>query len=592
MKNMKSRQSVKYFLAIAVASVMCFLGVRHLATSMQSVWAGETDVIAIQEGASVRAVQGSSGIRFQGKINKAYLEQLESKSDVSKVTYGILITPRYYLDHVSEFTIDALSAKYARDPYLKISAEHIIDNGAVYEFRCAMTDLSVNAFEWEFAARSYIEVVYENGTIEYIYSNLDDNSNVCSVKDVAKAALEDTGKNYTEEEKLLLKNYIREDVLDQVYVSSVNGNDNNYGTEEAPYATLSQALASVADNGVIVICDSYVVSPSFDWKETEKTITITGDADADVETLSFAFKTDNVELGNHVTFDNLKLVFAKNANVFANGHTLVIAGGVTIDSPINLYGGANNKTVESTNITVMSGNYDKIYGGGNGGLVLGNTNVVVGGNVNSNIDVSDHNISNKVYGGSKNSIVVGDTNVTIQDSAQTSVVYGGGVGGASKVIGTCHVNVNGGNVMGYYGGSDSGVVYNTVLKMTSGTVEQIFGGCQGISMKGNTSVTITGGTVTRRIYGGCYNETVGISSSSYQTEYFVTGNTTVTIGGGITYTHSNWVDSKIGAGSRHSTNHDAENAELWIETETLYNNLKSYMSANDYDELYVAGVKK
>ena len=591
---MKNKQNVKYFLAIAVASVICFFGVQQFATNIQSVWAGNTDVIAIQESASVRVVQDSSGIRFQGEINKAYLEQLENKSDVSKVTYGILITPRYYLDQVSEFTIDALSAKYAQDPYLKIPAEHIIDNGDVYEFRCAMTDLTVNAYEWEFAARSYIEVVYENGTIEYIYSDFAEGANVRSIKNVAKAALEESGNNYTEEETLLLKNYIREDVLDEVYVSSINGNDKNYGTEEAPYATLSQALDSVANNGVIVICDSHIVSPAFEWKDSAKTITITGDADTNVETLSFAFKTGNVELGNHVTFDNLKLVFAKNANVFANGHTLVIAEGVTIDSPINLYGGGNNTTVESTNITVLSGNYDKIYGGGNDGLVLGNTNVVVGGNVNSNINVADHSLTNKVYGGSYNSVVGGNTNVTIQDSAQTSVVYGGGVGGASKVNGTCFVNVNGGNVMGYYGGSDEGVVYNTVLKMTAGTTEQIFGGCYGISMKGNATVTITGGTITRRIYGGCYNETSGLT---YDTEYFVTGNTTVSIGGTTNYTHSGSAETAISAGSRHSTNHDKEVATLKIETETLYNKLENYigcslLKVSGYDDLYVAGVKK
>lgn len=205
---MNKRKNIRYFLTIVLVGMMCFWGVQHFATSMQSVWAGETDTISIQEGASVRVVQGSSGIRFKGTINKNYLQQLVSTSGVSKVTYGILITPMYYLNHVSDFTVDALSAKYVHDPYLKIPAEHIIDNGDFYEFRCAMTGLSVDAYEWEFAARSYIEVVHENGTIEYIYSNFDESANVRSIKSVAQATLKDTEKNYTDNEKLILNNYV------------------------------------------------------------------------------------------------------------------------------------------------------------------------------------------------------------------------------------------------------------------------------------------------------------------------------------------------------------------------------------------------
>lgn len=322
-----------------------------------------------------------------------------------------------------------------------------------------------------------------------------------------------------------------------------------------------------------------------------KTVTIKGG------TLNLSEISEFQVLGN-LTFKNTKLV-VNGTTIYANGNELVVSNDVTFDGTVSaIYGGGKENASWSTNLTLLAGNYTEIYGGSNGGVVLGDTNVTVGGNVNSGITVSDHSIANRIYGGGYNAVVSGDTHVTIQDSAQTSVVYGGGNGVDSKVSGTCYVNANGGNVMGYYGGSYQGVVSNTVLNMTAGTAEQIFGGCQLTSMTGDVNVTITGGTITRRIYGGCYNE-VSRSGLSFTwgSDYFVTGNTTVTIGGQAEYTHTGDDETAISAGSRHKTNHSAEVATLNVETESLYSKLKNYMgqtlmSIEAYDNLYVAGVKK
>lgn len=323
-----------------------------------------------------------------------------------------------------------------------------------------------------------------------------------------------------------------------------------------------------------------------------KTVTIQGG------TLNLSEISEFQVLGN-LTFKNTKLV-VNGTTIYANGNELVVSNDVTFDGTVSaIYGGGKENASWSTNLTLLAGNYTEIYGGSNGGVVLGDTNVTVGGNVNSGITVSDHSIANRIYGGGYNAVVSGDTHVTIQDSAQTSVVYGGGNGVDSKVSGTCYVNANGGNVMGYYGGSYQGVVSNTVLNMTAGTAEQIFGGCQLTSMTGDVNVTITGGTITRRIYGGCYNEAdVDLFSTTYYTEFFVTGNTTVHVGGTANYTHSGSLESAICAGSRHNKNHAEENAVLDIETNTLYENLESYIGSSlleidpGYDTLYVAGVKK
>ena len=278
---------------------------------------------------------------------------------------------------------------------------------------------------------------------------------------------------------------------------------------------------------------------------------------------------------------------------------MTVSATVKTDGYISeIYGGSNGGMVEKTNLTLLAGNYTNIYGGGKNDTVLGNTNVYVGGSVNSSIDVSDHGISERVFGGSNNGSVLGDTNITIADDAKSSVVYGGGNGADSIVKGSTNVTVNGGSVMGYYGGSYAGTVYNCNLVMNDGYVEQIFGGCQNTSMTGDTNITVNGGKVTRRIYGGCYNEAdyAIFSGPDYFTDYFVNGNTTVTIGANANYTHSGSQECAISAGSRNDINHTEENATLKFENKTVYNNIKSYvgsslMDVDGYDSLYVAGTK-
>lgn len=263
-----------------------------------------------------------------------------------------------------------------------------------------------------------------------------------------------------------------------------------------------------------------------------------------------------------------------------------------------IYGGSNGGVVKETSLTLLSGDYTNIYGGGKNDTVLGDTNLYIGGNVNSSIDVSDHGISERVYGGSNNGSVLGNTNVIIADNAKSSVIYGGGNGADSIVKGSANVTVNGGHAMSYYGGSYEGTVYNSNVVMNAGDVEQIFGGCQNVSMTGNANITINGGTITRRIYGGCYNEAdyVIFSGPDYFTDYFVNGNTTVTIGANANYTHSGSQECAISAGSRNNINHKEENATLNFENSTVYNKVKSYvgsslMEVDGYDSLYVAGTK-
>ena len=222
---------------------------------------------------------------------------------------------------------------------------------------------------------------------------------------------------------------------------------------------------------------------------------------------------------------------------------------------------------------LYGGSYGLIYGGSCGdSTILGATNLTIGGTVNhdNGFDEMNHDYNEyiAVYGGSQDGYVKDDTNVTIQDQAHISMVNGGGHGPSSTVAGTCNVYVKGGETVGYYGGSLGGTVYKTNLVMTGGETEQIFGGswignhdAWSAGITGSTNVTFIGGTVTRRIFGGCYSENSGDGN-------IVIGTTTVNIGGGANYTHS-YDSLTIGlcAGSCYSTDSDDEKSVLNLTAE-------------------------
>lgn len=346
---------------------------------------------------------------------------------------------------------------------------------------------------------------------------------------------------------------------------SDNGDDSNDGkTAATPVKTFDKAVDLVYENGTVNIVDTYTLSEDFIWVNHLKPIQISGGT-FDASAISALRINDNT------TFTDCTVTFQNNANVYANGNKLVIDEDVTVNNITHLYG-AGTATVESTDITVLSGSYYDIIGGGNGsnGNVTGDTNVTVGGNVNndSEYDVTNHSLFRRIIGGSINGTVGGDVNLTIKDNAQSINIYGGGKGAKSSVGGKTNVTISGGTHMSAYAGSYEGVVTDTELNFTGGTIQQLFGGSFGTDMTGNTRINLLGGTVTRRVYGGCYNELAssGFLSYSWSTDYHVTGNTTVFLSSlaDVNFDTS-YSDRGIFATSRYKSAFDDENAVLIYE---------------------------
>lgn len=363
-----------------------------------------------------------------------------------------------------------------------------------------------------------------------------------------------------------------------VYLSD-NGIDTNSGDSiEAPVKTLNRAIEQVYEGGTVYIADTYTPDSDFIWKKHLKPVEISGGTLN--ATAASAFK-----IADDTTFTDIKLYFGSGTEIYANGSELKINDDVMVSGNPRLYGGGTT-TVKSTSMEIYSGSYQYIYGGGKNADVLGNTRLIVGGNVNSELDAADHNGGVYIVGGSESGVVFGDTNLTVGGNAKATYIIGAGINSSSDVRGKTNVNINGGAFMGAYAGSKNGKCKNTELTLSGGTIEQIFGGNENASMTGNTSLKILGGTVTRRIYGGCYNNLT--DSGQWQTQYHVSGNTTVFLSSNANIKFGSLNDRGIFACSRYESHFDDENSTVIYEDSTARSKFSDLLGQQDWISSFVS----
>ena len=354
-----------------------------------------------------------------------------------------------------------------------------------------------------------------------------------------------------------------------VYVSE-NGLDTNIGTADAPFQTLDKAFEKVVDGGVIVLQDTVTIDT---WNNHNKSVSITGG------TLEMTY-SNNIVINDSVNFYDINLLVNSATNVYANGNSVIIGENVvwTGSPTLELHGGGMaGTTVASTDLTVLSGTYKSIFGGSQGGTVLGDTNLYVGGTVNADVDETNHALDCFVFGGGNGDTIKGSTNVIFGDNAKVVYLFGGSNNANASIANGSNLNVTGGKGMSVYAGNrnvDAKSGANAVI--TGGTFEQVFGGNERASMTGNVDLRVMGGTITRRVYGGCYNDTSGLS---FSTSYSVNGEICLTIGNAAIDFSSSEADRSIYARSRYSS--DVENTQLVFANETAYNTYKNKLAAQD-----------
>ena len=263
-----------------------------------------------------------------------------------------------------------------------------------------------------------------------------------------------------------------------VYVDSTAGDDTNAGfVETAPLATIEGAVAKLSDavsggaegaTGKVILLSNYELgkaaytfpSHSFHITYTAKTSDIelikgggTGQAEG------------SVNVNGPSTFEHLTLTL-NNENNYGNfncrGFRTVIGEGVTCKGNATgrtymLSGGNYSGNCGSTDLTVLSGYWNMIYGGGYRDSVEGDVKLVVNGaslagkimasftgGVTGNITYDISNVTcNGIYlGTAKNLNIEGNITAIIREGVVTPFIYAANRD-SGAVVGTSHIIVDG-----------------------------------------------------------------------------------------------------------------------------------------------------
>lgn len=366
----------------------------------------------------------------------------------------------------------------------------------------------------------------------------------------------------------------------EIFVSELTGSDLADGSAAAPLKTLTAALAAASEGDIIVLTDMVSVPKNVVWC-TDKAVTLTGKNPATGKitggldlTATISMRVCSSAVFENMTFNTIEApTINDSANkIFACGNRLVMGEGLSMTNPIDIFGGNTiNNSANGTDLTINSGTYRRIYGGGENSPTYGDTHITITG-MNSGYSANDSSTAyydSRIFGGGKNSGsgIEGSTYINFSGGTAAYIV---GASSASSVSGDTHICISGGRVMNVYGGTgDKTTVHsgNSYIEMTGGTAESLYGGSMSIGFSGNTSVRVTGGEILRRIYGGCYNDFDG----SWKSDYSVSGTTAVIIGPeaelvtGGDLSWDNKANSGIFGGSRTASNPEGETGILIFE---------------------------
>lgn len=161
------------------------------------------DVIKLKDGASLRLVKETPGIRFYASVDKQVYDKYQE--DYQNVSAGILITLTEYLQDVSDYTVENLVAKniqHAEIPVNKWANSKTTETDGFYGFYCALVNILPHNVRREFSVRAYVKYDKDGKTV-YEYSSYDSNKNSRSVYGVALLAKQEIEKYSTEQADII-----------------------------------------------------------------------------------------------------------------------------------------------------------------------------------------------------------------------------------------------------------------------------------------------------------------------------------------------------------------------------------------------------
>lgn len=228
-----------------------------------------------------------------------------------------------------------------------------------------------------------------------------------------------------------------------------------------------------------------------------------------------------------------------------------------------IFGGGNKAESTTTEVHLRNGTCNKVYGGGLSAEVTDTKVYMEGATIKESLfgggseagvsDLALINIMNKnaqnVYGGSEKAGEVAKTEITTiaNDSNYSgditigNIYAGNYLGGITK---DANVTINCGNITNVYGGGYQAETTKTNVNINNGTISNVYGGGFSAKISENTSVTMTGGSISNNIFGGGDEGGVSgntnllitggtIANNAYAggngTQAIVSGNSTITI---------------------------------------------------------------
>ena len=247
-----------------------------------------------------------------------------------------------------------------------------------------------------------------------------------------------------------------------VYLDPQNGSNENDGTEAAPVQNFTKAYELLkAGGGTIVMLSTVYYAGSYTFPACGYPVTITGKTGAEgIRTVG------NLVISGDTTFQNLTLTLEKASTstmISGSGHKLTLGENMTIVPFVNttdsyyfcVQGGNPGATVESTDVTILSGRYRNIYVGGYTRPVTGTARLTMtggtaatvaagySGTTQGNVEMSfsgTANVTNAIYAGAwTTGNVGGNSTITLGQGVQfTNLFCGsngtGGIAGTSTVI--------------------------------------------------------------------------------------------------------------------------------------------------------------
>lgn len=161
----------------------------------------------MQSGAGVRFAEGSNGLRFLSEVSAETVAYIESIADPgTTIRYGTVIAPADYAARARIFSAEFLTRAGLK--FLDIKAENGLIRNAdgSLTIRAAIVNILPENLTRAFAAASYVEYTV-NGVASRMYSAYQYDLHSRSAEQVARLALADASKTYTDAQLAVLTGY-------------------------------------------------------------------------------------------------------------------------------------------------------------------------------------------------------------------------------------------------------------------------------------------------------------------------------------------------------------------------------------------------